>query len=135
MTRDRGSRATGFDSWRPHDRPLSKVRILIAMALAIAVAALLIARAQAEEPGAQHPQLAQCLPVTVMHDRLKAVYDEQQLAYGLMGNGVMLELWASPGGETWSVLLVSTEGMSCLTASGHPLKFLRPKVVEVGKPS
>jgi hypothetical protein len=45
--------ATGWDSMRRHDRPMSKIRVLLAVLIAMYLGFLFVARATVEETPAQ----------------------------------------------------------------------------------
>lgn len=46
-------------------------------------------------------------------------YQERPVARGLSENGVILELFASRDGESWTAVASFVDGMSCLIASGY----------------
>lgn len=50
---------------------------------------------------------------------LKANYDEVPVARGLTENGGMLEVLASPTGDTWTILLTTPGGLTTLLLSGE----------------
>jgi hypothetical protein len=53
----------------------------------------------------------------VMH--LANEYLERPVARGLSENGVVLEVFASRDGESWTAVASFVDGLSCLIASGH----------------
>ncbi len=60
---------------------------------------------------------------TVMpHDKvevmLKAKYGETPVARGLMHSGRLIEVFASPGGDTWTIVFTTPGGMSRVGAAG-----------------
>lgn len=50
---------------------------------------------------------------------LSEKYKEHQSAVGVTMNGALLEIWESEGGETWSILVTTPGGLSCLVAAGE----------------
>ena len=44
---------------------------------------------------------------------------EQRRAFGPAGGGGLVELWASAGGATWTLLVTTPGGVSCLVAEGR----------------
>ena len=46
-------------------------------------------------------------------------YKEAPAVAGLTDNGMMLEVYASKDGETWTAVVTSPQGVSCLIATGH----------------
>jgi hypothetical protein len=60
-----------------------------------------------------------CLPREKMIERLKIRYEERLIAQGLAADGRLLEVFAEKHGETWSAILTSPSGISCLIAAGE----------------
>lgn len=54
-------------------------------------------------------------------------YLEESRGRGLTNNGTILEIFASPGGETFSVVLSAPDGQSCLIAAGESWQQVAPK--------
>lgn len=56
------------------------------------------------------------------HDRietlLKARYGETPVARGLMQNGWLIEVFASPKGDTWTIVFTTPEGVSRVGSAG-----------------
>lgn len=46
-------------------------------------------------------------------------FDERAEAMGVTSSGDLLEIFASDEGETWTLVLTRTDGMSCLVFSGQ----------------
>lgn len=51
--------------------------------------------------------------------RLAERYGEVPLAAGVTANGGLLEVLAGPNGATWSILITTPRGQSCLVAAGE----------------
>ena len=64
--------------------------------------------------------------------RLEGNFHEVQLATGLQANGVLVEIWASPGTGTWTIFLTSPDGTSCITSSGAELTIGLAKAATKG---
>jgi len=57
-------------------------------------------------------------------DRVSAFHaeklNETRIAQGISGDGTqMLMIFASPNGETWSIVVVGSDGIACLKARGN----------------
>lgn len=46
-------------------------------------------------------------------------YKEATVAMGLASNGSIVEVLASPNGETWSIIVTHPSGLSCFLATGE----------------
>ena len=61
----------------------------------------------------------QCLP----HQKLKEVhagkYSEVPISLGVTHNGGLIEVLVSEDGQTWSIIITSPKGDSCLVAAGE----------------
>ena len=79
-------------------------------------AVVLIAALLAPQPASAQ---ARCLPAEAMRDELAAQYGQAPVGAGLTGTGQLLELWASADGASWTVLVTSVRGVSCVAARGH----------------
>lgn len=61
----------------------------------------------------------QCGAREAIRDGLKNQYSEVPVARGLGGAGLMMELYASEDGKTWTLLIVHPNGMACFAATGE----------------
>jgi hypothetical protein len=50
---------------------------------------------------------------------LNTRYAEEPVSRGLASGGQLIEIFSSPDGATWSVLLTAPDGTSCLMAEGQ----------------
>ena len=66
------------------------------------------------------PALAQqqCVPTPSAYEQMTTRYNEARIYAGVLPNGSIAELWASPAG-TFSVLITDPRGMTCMIASGE----------------
>ena len=56
---------------------------------------------------------------------LSANYNEAPTALGMASNGGVLEVMTSKDGKTWTVLLTSPDGNSCLVAMGNSWEHIK----------
>jgi hypothetical protein len=58
-----------------------------------------------------------------MHDRVVALladkYEETQVAIGVTNGGGLVEVFAAPDGNTWTIVVTTPRGMSCMVAAGE----------------
>lgn len=59
-------------------------------------------------------------------EKLAREFGETSTGMGLAGNGGMVELFASPGGETWTLLLTMPNGLSRIIIVGEGWTTLAP---------
>ena len=107
--------------------PRVAVRSLIAAALAASMLPL-PASAQQGVPAAN------CVKRSQLLERLAQKVHEQPVAGGLTDNGLLLEVYASRNGETWTLAMTLPNGTTCLVASGQEWQ-LRPLLTEYGPPA
>lgn len=67
------------------------------------------------------PAMAQgvCMDQHELHDRLAEKWHEAPVSAGLAGDGKLVQVYSSPEGETWTILLTTPEGRSCIIGSGR----------------
>jgi len=84
------------------------------------------------------PVLAQtvCAPRSDLVKYLSEKHSEVPVGYGLMNaNDRLLELFASKGGKTWTLLATSPNGESCVVTAGHHWREAMPKLLKpTGQP-
>ena len=78
------------------------------------------------------PALAQviCNPRSDFVEYLKENYDEEPLAFGLNIDGRVLEMFGTPDGETWTMLITDESGISCVVTSGKNWQKTVPKLLK-----
>ena len=59
-----------------------------------------------------------CGPRAQLVQAMKQVFDERPRATGLMSSNELFELFVSPEG-TWTILVTSPRGISCIAAAGE----------------
>ena len=60
-----------------------------------------------------------CLPRAEFAETAARRFQETVVALGLTSTGRLLEVYASTNGETWTLVITTPEGMSCLAISGE----------------
>ena len=80
-------------------------------------------------PFASYAQQQQaCAPNKAFLDHLEKNYHEAPAGYGTLPNGYMVELLMEPDGRTWTIIVTSPQGLSCLVSSGEGWRVLTPPV-------
>ena len=51
-------------------------------------------------------------------DLLHNDYSEKPVAYGVQGDGSLMQVYASRAGDTWTVVMTTPRGVSCIVAEG-----------------
>ena len=69
---------------------------------------------------------SQCGPHADVISVLAKNYQETQSATGVTANGALIEVFTSEGGRTWSIVVTSPDGLSCLVAAGDGWQTTRP---------
>jgi hypothetical protein len=98
--------------------------------LSFGLGAMLLAghRALAETP-------ATCAPHDVVERQLQRRYGETRQMIALAGPQVLVELYASRQGGTWTLTVTSPDGTSCLAGSGDAYEALGKTAAAPGEPS
>jgi len=78
------------------------------------------------------PQQVPCGERTAMLGHLAEKYGETAIGIGLSEEGNAVELLISKDGKSWSILLTSPDGKSCLVSSGA--HWQRAKQAPTGTP-
>ncbi len=67
----------------------------------------------------------QCNTRDYVLDLLSDKYSEAPIAIGVANNGGLVEVLATGDGDTWSIIITTPEGMSCLVAAGEGWQALQ----------
>ncbi|MBZ3694364.1 hypothetical protein [Phyllobacterium calauticae] len=59
-----------------------------------------------------------CAKHALIAEYLKNEFQELQGAFGLIGDKAILELFLSPHGATWTIVITDVSGKSCILAAG-----------------
>jgi hypothetical protein len=98
----------------PETPALARLRVLGATGVALVL--LLGANAAL----AQSPSRSACASHDVLSKQLEKRFAEVPVALGLTGGGRMVvQVFASADGATWTVVLTDPEGKSCIAAAGR----------------
>ena len=73
------------------------------------------------------PAQSQCGPREILLRQLAERYGEAPIAHGVMHNGRLLEVIADRHGRTWSIVVTSPQGLSCLVAAGEGWRAVEPE--------
>ncbi|MEM8542282.1 MAG: hypothetical protein AAGF25_15115 [Pseudomonadota bacterium] len=65
-----------------------------------------------------------CAPRDMVVERLASKYGESRQSMGLGANNAVVEVFASEETGTWTITVTSTEGVTCLVASGQAYETL-----------
>ena len=66
-----------------------------------------------------HAQEPQCNTRDNVIKQLGDKYQEAPVAVGVTHNGGLIEVLSTGEGQTWSIIITSPQGMSCLVAAGE----------------
>lgn len=88
-------------------KTLSQAAVLAGLAAGFLVAASTTASAQSA-----------CLPHNKLVELLDGRYSEQRVAVGLENNGRLFEVFTSTDGATWTMVITTPDGASCVVAAG-----------------
>ncbi len=110
-----------YASYRGRSSPA--VRIFTATGLAFL---LLIGLAQWSRPAAAQ---SACVPREVAVEQLVERHAELPIAMGLTQDGRVVEIFSSIDGATWTMLVTTPNGMSCLLTSGESWMKITPALV------
>ena len=76
--------------------------------------------------GRDTPMLGRTLSHYRIIEKLGEGYSEAPIARGLASSGGMVEVFSSPDGETWTLLLTSPQGISCMMSEGQAWMAVQP---------
>jgi hypothetical protein len=71
-----------------------------------------------------------CLPHGKLVDLLDGRYSEQRIAVGLESNGRLFEIFSTTDGATWTMVITTPDGASCIVAAGLEWHEPKQKVLE-----
>ena len=75
-----------------------------------------------------------CAPREAVLAQLFETYGETRRGVGLAANNAMVELYASEDTGTWTIVVTSPGGLSCLVASGQAWSTVTDAAVPEGDP-
>lgn len=86
--------------------------------------AALVAAFLVSGPASAPPQ---CAPRDALLEQLDSAYGEVPAGSGVIHDSALLEIVMTPDGATWSMVLTSPGGISCLVATGEGWRWRGPK--------
>jgi len=92
-----------------------RMRSVISIGLSVLVFAAMMVSFQVTEVNAQNA----CFERAALIKHLNGKFDEAPVAAGLAANGSVLEVFTSPDGVTWTIVLTQPDGATCVMASGE----------------
>ncbi len=60
-----------------------------------------------------------CAPHAEMKDHLKQQYTEVRIAIAFSGNGQLVEVFSTGDGATWTIVVTTPNGLSCILIAGE----------------
>jgi hypothetical protein len=96
-------------------------------------ALILVTQAQAEvwaQAGAP-----QCGPRAAVMAQLADRYGETRRSIGVAANNMVMELFASDASQSWSITVTTTQGQTCLIASGQGYETMAEPLPAKGEPA
>ena len=110
------------------------MRLVVRVATALALVHMaVIAPLHAQEPPSvdETPVVVQgCAPRPDLVRWLNRNFAEMPVARGLEASGNLIELFSAARGATWTVVLTTPAGFSCIVSDGRALELLRSGVEE-----
>ena len=65
-----------------------------------------------------------CAPREMVVDRLASKYGETRQSMGLGANNAVVEVFASDSSGSWTIIVTTANGLTCLVASGQAFEEL-----------
>ena len=94
---------------------LVRMRSVISIGLSVLVFSAMMVSFQVAEANAQNA----CFDRGALIKHLDGKFQEAPVAAGLAANGSVLEVFTSPDGVTWTIVLTQPNGATCVMASGE----------------
>jgi hypothetical protein len=101
----------------PHNTEEKEAAMKKLMVLAFAATIALCGVARAEEEQSSEQQML-CNKRAAVMEHLSQQYSEAPSALGMSANGGVIEVLTSKDGATFTILMTTPEGLSCLVAMG-----------------
>ncbi len=102
-------------------------RVVAFVAFAATAASLAFSSARADQP-------TSCFKRDDLLTYLSSNFKETPIAVGLTDAGMLLEVFSSKRGETWTVAVTTPTGLTCLMATGQDWQ-LAPRIAAAGPPA
>lgn len=72
----------------------------------------------------------QCNSRATVLQLLAQKYSEAPVAVGVANNGGLVEVLSTGDGQTWSIIITSPKGMSCLVAAGEGWRMFEEQMAQ-----
>lgn len=72
----------------------------------------------------------QCNSRETVLQLLAQKYSEAPVAVGVANNGGLVEVLSTGDGQTWSIIITSPKGMSCLVAAGEGWRMFEEQMAQ-----
>jgi len=93
------------------------------LTLSLGIGAILLTAQNAYSQGAN------CANRDAVVTRLATAYGETRHSMGLGANNAVIEVFASDETGTWTITVTTTDGMTCLVASGQAYEELAERLI------
>ncbi|WP_108484976.1 hypothetical protein [Oceaniglobus ichthyenteri] len=84
---------------------------------------------------AQAQQNRNCAPRDVVVERLGTTFGETRQSIGLAANNQVVEVFASAESGSWTIVVSTPAGVSCVVAAGQAFENLAERLPASGKPA
>ncbi len=101
-------------------------KLTIPTGISMMLAAILTLVSTAAVSTAASAQTGPCGPRSMVVENLAEQYQESPVAIGVTSGGGLVEVLSSSDGETWTIIVSTPEGVSCLITAGEgwrPIEF------------
>ena len=98
---------------------------LFALSLGFA-ALILVTQAHAQS----HPQ---CGPRASVLEQLAETYGETRRSMGIAANNMVMEMFASATSQSWTIIVTTPQGETCLVASGQGFEVMADELPAKGE--
>ena len=92
----------------------------------IAIMALAAVTAMAFSSGTFAQDARLCAKRAELTADLAKRFNEEPIGMGLVSNGMLMELFSSADGKTWTVMISQPNGQSCLLGAGEGWEEIKP---------
>ena len=75
---------------------------------------------------------ANCVPRRVMVEQLWDQYGETRRSIGLSGHSALVETFANDQSGSWTIVVTTPDGLTCLVASGQAFELLNDELPQAG---
>ena len=83
-------------------------------------------------PATAAPEPRACAPYALVSEQLEQKFNEVPTAFGLVEDKSVMQLYSSADSGTWTIVMTSRQGVSCIVAAGHSLEQMGAEPVGPG---